>query len=293
MNNISATAHLVAMYRALETERPDALLCDPFARRLAGRDGAIIAEVLGDQQQGATALAIRTCGIEAMLQPLIESGSIDTVLNLGAGLDTRPYRLNLPSSLHWIEVDLPEILRYKEQKLSGEKPACLLTRIELDLMDVAARQVLFAQVNAAAKQVLILTEGLLSYLTEAQAASLAEDLHQHSHFRGWLFELASPVVLQQVQKSKQQKLFDQYFANGKATFLFAPEQGTAFFQVYGWRVNEFRSIWQEARRLGRHAQLTQGIGFLMRWFARKTWQAMTQETGFVLLEQVPQLEELT
>ena len=45
--------------------------------------------MLGDKQQGTAAIAIRTCADE-MLKRLVESGSIDTVLSLGAGLDTRP-----------------------------------------------------------------------------------------------------------------------------------------------------------------------------------------------------------
>ena len=182
-------------------------------------------------------------------------------------------------------MDLPDILTYKEQKLSSEQPVCLLERIKLDLMDVASRKLLFSQVNALSKQVLVITEGLLSYLTEAQVASLASDLHQQPNFRWWLFELASSLILQQAHRSDRQKLFDQYFANGNATFLFAPEQGTEFFRSYGWKVNEFRSFWQEACRLKRQSHLVRFGGLLMRWTAKRSWQAITQNTGFVLLEQ--------
>ncbi len=287
MNSISATAHLVAMYRALETERPNALFHDPFARRLAGGQGALMVEALGHKQQATTALAIRTCAIDTMIDRLVNAGRVDTVLNLAAGLDTRPYRLDLPASLRWIEVDLPEIVAYKAQKLEHEQPVCWLDRIKLDLMDVAARNALFAQINASATQVLVITEGLLSYLTEAQVSVLASDLHQQPTFRWWLFELASPAVLQQIQNNQQQERFDQYFANGNATFLFAPKQGTDFFRSFGWRVNEFRSFWQEADRLKRQSYLVRFTGLMMRWFARRTWQAMFQHTGFVLLEQIP------
>lgn len=78
MNNISATAHLVAMYRALKSERPDALFQDLFARRLAGGEGALMVEVLGDKQQGTTAIAIRTCASDEMIARLVASGSVDT-----------------------------------------------------------------------------------------------------------------------------------------------------------------------------------------------------------------------
>ena len=48
------------------------------------------------------------------------------MLNLAAGLDARPYRTKLAASLQWLEVDLPEILAYKERILANEKPTCTL-----------------------------------------------------------------------------------------------------------------------------------------------------------------------
>jgi methyltransferase (TIGR00027 family) len=284
MNSISTTAHLVAMYRALETERLDAVFQDPFARRLAGGEGALIAEVLGNQQQGAMELAIRTRAIDEMIKDLIAAEDVETILNLGAGLDTRPYRMALPASLHWVEVDFPAILTYKASLLKHDQPVCSLERIGLDLVNPNARRVLFDQINASAKRVLVLTEGVLSYLMEAQVASLAADLQQHSNFRWWLFELASPALLQQAQKSSHQRLFDQFFAHGQPTFLFAPQHGTEFFRPYGWTVREFRSLWKEAYRLRQRSHWVRLNGILMRWFARRFWQTITQETGFVLLE---------
>jgi O-methyltransferase involved in polyketide biosynthesis len=62
------------------------------------------------------------------------------VVNLAAGLDTRPYRMELPASLKWIELDLPEVLAYKEELLSAEKPACTLGRVRVDLSDADVRR---------------------------------------------------------------------------------------------------------------------------------------------------------
>jgi len=47
---------------------------------------------------------------------------VDMVVNLAAGLDTRPYRMALPPALEWVEVDLPGIVSYKEEILASEKP---------------------------------------------------------------------------------------------------------------------------------------------------------------------------
>jgi methyltransferase (TIGR00027 family) len=283
MRDISATAHLVAMYRALASECPKTSCQDPFARLLAGGQGELLVEVLGEKQQGTNALAIRTEAIDQMIQQLIATKKVGTVLNLGAGLDTRPYRLALPNALHWIEVDLPDILTYKEQKLQDVQPTCQLDRIKLDLTNRPLRQQLFAAINATQRSVLVITEGLLSYLTEQQVAALATDLQQQPQLRWWLLDLASPFLLQESQKNRGQQIFDQYFADGQPTFLFAPTAGTTFFQPYGWQVQAFRSVWSAAQ----HLQKLPGLkAIALRLFAPKYWQAISQDSGFVLLEQI-------
>lgn len=65
-------------------------------------------------------LTIRTVAIDRLIVMAIENG-VDTVINLGAGLDTRPYRMKLPSLLRWIEVDFPHMIDY----LSSEDAAAL------------------------------------------------------------------------------------------------------------------------------------------------------------------------
>lgn len=283
MRDLSETAYLVAMYRALETERSNALFRDPFARRLAGGRGEMLVEIVGDPQQNRTAIALRTSAIDQLLQQVLATESIRTVLNLAAGFDTRPYRLALPASLRWIEVDLPEILREKAHKLKHERSHCQLERIELDLTDRGLRSALFQQIDALGDSVLILTEGLLMYLSEAQVSELAIDLANDSSFRWWLFEMAAPTVLQFAKTDTRQQRFDQYFAQGQQSFLFAPESGANFFQQYGWTVSEFRSLWQEITRSSSNRWRDRVICQTMRHFSKQRWQALNQ-SGFVLLE---------
>jgi methyltransferase (TIGR00027 family) len=284
MRNISTTAYLIAMYRALETERPDALFKDPFARELAGSEGAMAIEVLGKTQQGMNAVTIRTCEFDASIERLVHSAPVDTVLNLAAGLDTRPYRLYLPSDLRWIEVDLPEILEYKNQMLAAEQPGCMLRRIPLDLTNVKQRRKLFADLGQRTEHTLVITEGLLMYLSEAQVGSLASDLHEQIAFRWWLSDLSAPYLRQKSRQDPQQQLFNQYFAEGKKTFLFAPVTGMNFFSPYGWQVKEFRSAWAALQRLNGRLRWLWFIQLWMRWFDRAHWQAINQDSGFILLD---------
>src|SRR5437868_5307768 len=104
------------------------------------------------------------------------------VVNLPAGLDARPYRMDLPEDLQWVDVDLPAITDYKEDILRHERPNCRLERVRLDLADVTARREVFARLGARAKRALILAEGLLVYLTADQVCGLAKDLAAQPSF---------------------------------------------------------------------------------------------------------------
>lgn len=70
--------------------------------------------------------------IDDFVTQAIERG-IDAVVNLGAGLDSRPYRFDLPRALAWIEVDYPSIIDLKEERLAADVPSCHVERIKMDL----------------------------------------------------------------------------------------------------------------------------------------------------------------
>jgi O-methyltransferase involved in polyketide biosynthesis len=61
-----------------------------------------------------------------MIAELFGDG-VDTIVNLGAGLDTRPYRLELPYRLKWFEIDFPQMIEYKNGQVADQNPRCQLT----------------------------------------------------------------------------------------------------------------------------------------------------------------------
>jgi len=245
VRNISDTARWAAVFRARETERADALFRDPYAERLAGKMGVDIANTLPEGNSHAWAWVARTYLFDQFITREIEQGT-DMVLNLAAGLDARPYRMPLPSSLQWIEVDLPEILAYKEGILANEKPVCALERVRTDLSDTGARRALFANLNRRANRVLILTEGLLIYLSAEEVAALARDLAASSHFERWILDLASPGLLRRMQRTSGKQL-----SKVGAPFKFAPPEGPAFFTPHGWEPLEVKGLLKTATRFKR------------------------------------------
>lgn len=281
IQNISDTARWVAHYRALESDRPDAHFRDPFARRLAGEHGEEIVQTMPQAKATAWAMIVRTCVFDELILRAIKRDGVDAVVNLAAGLDARPYRMDLPPSLRWFEVDLPEILAYKESMLRGEKAVCRLERIRLDLADEAARRDLLGKIGASAKQVLVITEGLLIYLTADQVASLAGDLRAQPSFRWWIIDLISPALLKRLRKA-----WDRHLSAANSRMHFAPEEGTAFFKKLGWGEAEFRSTWEEARRLNRqmrNAWVMNAMAFFASQARREKFRRMG---GCVLLERV-------
>ena len=102
IENISDTARWVAYYRAMETERPDAIFRDPFASKLAGERGQNIVDSVPQGRAMAWAMIVRTAVFDEIILDRVRNGGCDTVLNLAAGLDTRAWRMNLPASLRWM-----------------------------------------------------------------------------------------------------------------------------------------------------------------------------------------------
>ena len=246
LRNISDTARWVAIYRAIESERPDALFHDRFARRLAGERGERIAETMEFANRNAWSFVARTVVFDRFIEDSIARG-VDMVVNLAAGLDTRPYRMALPSNLRWIEVDLPELLAHKIAVLADEPPSCRLERVALDLANVAARRDLFNRLSQEASRVLVITEGLVVYLSDQEAVSLAEDLAGTPTFHRWALDMVSPALMQTMQMSGALRNLEQ----AGAPLKFAPEEGPAFFERHGWTLVDVQSMLHTAATLKR------------------------------------------
>jgi methyltransferase (TIGR00027 family) len=278
IEHISDTARWVAVYRAMETERPDAIFRDPFARRLAGPEGAAIVDGLRQGKAAAWAMIVRTAIIDEFIRDAL-AGGVDLIVNLAAGLDARPWRMELPPRLRWVDVDLPGILDYKLDVLADETPRCAYEAIRADLTGEARRREVLTEATADSERVLVVTEGLLIYLTREQVSALASDLHAISAIRSWVIDLASPRMIQWIQRS-----WSQHASDGAAPFQFAPEEGTDFFAPLGWREAAFRSMFEESFRLDRAMRMAWLIKLISRFQSRERREEGRRMSGVVLLE---------
>lgn len=289
IRDVSDTAFMVAMYRAREGERQDALFRDPLALRLAGDRGQRIMAGLLGPNWAATAharmmiwhMAMRTRIIDQFIADAIAQGA-RAVLNLGAGLDTRPYRMSLPTTLKWIEVDYAHVIDLKDSELSAERPYCHLERIKLDLTDRAGRLELFASIGSRFDSVLILTEGVIPYLAESDAGLLAEDLRSQESFARWIVDyFSSEAIAYHARSATGAKMQN-------APFRFDPTDYAGFFQARGWCAKATRYLWDEGESLRRPLPLPFATALLLKLLRPFTPQvrldAMRKFIGYVLFE---------
>jgi methyltransferase (TIGR00027 family) len=242
ITHVSDTARWTALYRANESARPDALFSDPLAERLGGDQGrAIVAKTPLASRNGWWLIA-RTKIIDDVITRSISDGC-DRVLNLAAGLDTRPYRLDLPSDFPWVEADLPQLLAEKTQLLADQTPRCRLTRTAIDLSDATAHDAFFDEALDGATKALVLTEGLLMYLEDPDVVALSGAVRR-PEVSWWMLDFAGPGLKRMMNKKMAGMLQN-------APFKFAPENGLAFFEDLGWRTLEVESLFMAANRFRR------------------------------------------
>jgi methyltransferase (TIGR00027 family) len=179
---VGKTALGVAMVRAGESAREDRLFDAPYAQTFFdAAPGAFDAEeVAADNADDVASrgavfwshAVIRTRFFDDYLLDTVANGVRQVVL-LAAGLDTRALRLTWPDGAHVYELDLPEVLAFKERVLAGQANYARRERtvVTADLSDDWAHPLLSAGFRTA-EATAWLAEGLLIYLSEQEAASL-------------------------------------------------------------------------------------------------------------------------
>jgi methyltransferase (TIGR00027 family) len=162
---VTSTANWIAAVRARETRRPDRLFADPFAEELAGERGTAMM-TRSEQASGGENqfIPVRVRWFDDATATAVATGIRQVVL-LGAGLDTRPYRLDLAADVDWYELDRPEIFTDKDPVLASATPRCRRHTVAVDLASDWAAPLHAAGFDPTRRTVW-LAEGLFFYLAE-------------------------------------------------------------------------------------------------------------------------------
>ncbi|PXX66869.1 methyltransferase (TIGR00027 family) [Nocardia tenerifensis] len=209
---------------------------------MAGASGYHIIEAAPKKARSGLGVIVRTKIIDDLIQDSLAQGCT-RVLNLAAGLDTRPYRLDLPDTLTWIEADLPRLVIEKERLLTEEIPACRLERQQIDLSDAATLRSFLDTAVVDPAHTLVITEGLIQYLEQEQVSELASALRA-ANIGWWIVDVMNTPMQNGMEKS-----YGTMFEN--APFRFASDDPIAYLEERGWAATDLESVYTRARQAGR------------------------------------------
>jgi len=247
-SGVGLTAVGVAYIRAGESQRDDRLFDDQLAARFVAAsgwsvpDGAMDADEATRGYWGALVqwVVVRTRFLDEQVLEAAANGCRQFVL-LGAGLDTRAFRLDWPAGAYMFELDLPDVLGFKENVLrdSGAVARCARTAISTDLLG-AWPEALTSGGFRADRPAMWVAEGLLIYLTPEQNDTLLREVTK-------LSAAGSVLALTLRTHSDREPVIDQSMAEGptrEPTFRTmwksrAPDDPAGWLEEHGWDAESF------------------------------------------------------
>jgi methyltransferase (TIGR00027 family) len=173
MKPISKTAFYCCGVRMQDAERDNPVCGDTFAKAFMNQQGLQIAEMFKDETRPNSSNVARHRIIDDLLRQELLINPNLTVVIIGAGFDTRAFRLKGGT---WVELDEPQVITYKEERLPASSSDNELQRISIDFAVDSLEQKLASFSNRST--VVVVIEGVFMYLEEAAITILLETLHR-------------------------------------------------------------------------------------------------------------------
>lgn len=173
-DGVGKTAIAVAHIRAQESLRPDRLFDDPYATRFLAAAGwaAPVADADESDIPARWLLMFRSVVVRTrFLDDLLLAAACPQVVLLAAGLDTRAFRLDWAAGTRVLELDLPEMVDFKEAVMADVEPKCARTVVGTDLLADWPADLLAAGFRPELPTAWV-AEGLLMYFTPEQNEEL-------------------------------------------------------------------------------------------------------------------------
>lgn len=168
MTELEKTLFIPLLVRANESKKNDALFIDAKAIQISEKS-----TLDRKKYDGGTitthGIIARTVYIDTVLLREIAHNESVTIINIGCGLDTRPYRLAIPDHVTWYDVDLPDVIRLRREHLSEKTNQ---TFIEGSILE----DTWHASIEKKGKVVIII-EGVLVYFVKIEIEAIFNLLH--------------------------------------------------------------------------------------------------------------------
>ncbi len=191
LNGVAETLLITLYIRAMESQRPDALIKDDRAVALVqqvGYDFSRFKQIKIDEEDKVT-IVLRNREFDQKARDFLARCPEGVVVHIGCGLDSRFERVD-NGQVEWYDLDLPEVIALRRKLLGDERGRYRLlscSAFDLSWMEMIAGQ--------RPRPFLFLAEGVLMYFTEAQVKSLVLGLRERFPGAELVFDAFSPFLV--------------------------------------------------------------------------------------------------
>jgi methyltransferase (TIGR00027 family) len=239
MKPISKTAFYCAGVRMVDAEQPRPICGDTYAKVFMTEEGLKLFEPFRDQTYPNASNVARHRIIDDLLRSRLERDPGQRVVLIGAGFDSRAFRL---TGGRWVELDEPQVIAFKQERLPAAGAPNPLQRIGLDF---ATESLADALTPFRGERATVVVEGVLVYLTAEQTMTLAETLRTTFPSHTLIVDLMTRTFFNRYAKAMQEKL-----RGLGATLLAGGDQPELPFLAAGYRLVQRSSLPGRAAELG-------------------------------------------
>jgi O-methyltransferase involved in polyketide biosynthesis len=252
MKEVSKTAFFCCGCRMVDAASPTPIVGDYYAKTLMGADGLQYWKAFENIPRPIISNQVRHYLVENHLRRHLSRDPGVTIVHIGAGLDTRPFRMH---GGYWVEIDAPEILDYKEGLLPAASCRNPLQRIPIhfESEQLADKLAPFAKQN----NIVFVVEGVLMYLTQAQRVAQLQTLTELFPRHHYICDLMTQEFLQKLAKP-----FNEILIGQGTSFVDLQQEPAAMFHQAGYRQLSRTSTLDAAIRLGRFGKQGFFMGFM-------------------------------
>ena len=181
--------------RAIQSQWKNPILRDPWAEEAMRHiDYDLSKQLTGVaswsmwKDIGPTIIATRAATFDLLTTRFLADHPDATVLHVGCGMDSRIFRIDPPAGVQWFDVDYPDVIALRHQLFPERNAAYHMIGAQLDdlrWMDDVPRD----------KPGLLIAEGVLMYLSEAEVKALLNTVVEHFPGGQMIFDVVHPFIL--------------------------------------------------------------------------------------------------
>ena len=213
---------------------------DNYARVFMNEDGLRILEAFKDEANPNASNVARHRIIDDFLRQELVANPKLCVVIIGAGFDSRSFRLKGGS---WIELDEPQVIAYKNERLPAANCENELHRIPIDFSTDSLAEKLSP--FSSDRAVVVVIEGVFMYLAQEELAQLLQTLRHVFPRHKLICDLMSRKFFEKYGKTLHEKITGM-----GASFKFTVDNPEEVFKENGYSRTGWFSIIERAMDFG-------------------------------------------